>query len=88
MNSKIVNLLTNKWFHVIVSFILTLLIILQEVVLLSNPINPFVGLAFSAVFGLFYEFFHMLATSKKYSIINVLPWIGGGFVACLIMLIF
>lgn len=85
MKDKIVKLITNKWVHGIISFILTLLIILQEV-LLSNPICVWYGLIFSAVFGVFAETIRMIAQGQKYNILNVLPWLIGGVLACLIMM--
>lgn len=85
MKDKIVKLITNKWVHGIISFILTLLIILQEV-LLSNPICVWYGLIFSAVFGVFAEVIRIIAQGQKYNILNVLPWLIGGALACLIMM--
>lgn len=84
MKDKIIKILTNKWVHAAVSFVLTLLIVLQEV-LLDNPTSVWYGLIFSAVFGLFAEFIRWIAQRDGYKIQNVLPWLGGGFVACLIM---
>lgn len=85
MKDKIVKLITNKWVHGIISFILTLLIILQEV-LLSNPICVWYGLIFSAVFGVVAEAIRIIIQRQKYNILNVLPWLIGGALACLIMM--
>lgn len=85
MKDKIVKILTNKWVHGAISFVLTLLIILQEV-LLSNPISIWFGIIFSAVFGLFAELIRMFAQSDGYKILNVLPWLIGGALACLVMM--
>lgn len=85
MKDKIVKLITNKWVHGIISFILTLLIILQEV-LLSNPICVWYGLIFSAVFGVVAEGIRMIIQGQKCNILNVLPWLIGGALACLIMM--
>lgn len=85
MKDKIVKLITNKWVHGIISFILTLLIILQEV-LLSNPICVWYGLIFSAVFGVVAEAIRMIIQGQKCNILNVLPWLIGGALACLTMM--
>lgn len=85
MKDKIVKLITNKWVHGIISFILTLLIILQEV-LLSNPICVWYGLIFSAIFGVVAEAIRIIIQRQKYKILNVLPWLIGGALACLIMM--
>lgn len=85
MKDKIVKLITNKWVHGIISFILTLLIILQEV-LLSNPICVWYGLIFSALFGVVAEAIRIIIQRQKYNILNVLPWLIGGALACLIMM--
>lgn len=86
MKDKIVKILTNKWFHAALSFVLTLLIILQEVIL-GTDVSVWLGLIFSAVFGVFAELFRWIAKRDGYKIVNVLPWLIGGFVACLIMAI-
>lgn len=85
MKDKIVKLITNKWVHGIISFILTLLIILQEV-LLSNPICVWYGLIFSAIFGVVAEAIRIIVQRQKYNILNVLPWLIGGALACLVMM--
>lgn len=84
MKEKVVKILTNKWLHGAVSFILTLLILLQEV-LLSNPITVWYGMIFSVVFGAFVEGIRAIAQGPKYKVLNVLPWLIGGFLACLVM---
>lgn len=84
MSDKVIKILTNKWLHAAVSFVLTLLIVLQEV-LISNPVTVWYGLAFSLVFGVFAEFIRWIAQGDKYKVVNVLPWLGGGLLACLIM---
>lgn len=85
MKDKIVKFITNKWVQGAISFILTFLIILQEV-LLSNPICVWYGLIFSAVFGVVAEGIRMIIQGQKCNILNVLPWLIGGALACLIMM--
>lgn len=84
MKEKFIKVVTNKWFQGAISCILTFLILLQEI-LISNPITVWIGLAFSAVFGLFAEFVRFIA-SGKFNILNVIPWLIGGLIACIIAL--
>lgn len=84
MKEKVVNFLTNKWFHLVLSMILTFLIVLQEIVL-SNPITVWYGLAFSAIFGLFYCFIYYIAR-KQFDWRKLIYWIIGGLIACIIAL--
>lgn len=84
MESKWFKILTNKWLHMAISFVWVLLIILQEV-LLGNDFNVWFGMVFSFVFGALFEFFRYVAERKYYNVVRIIPWLIGGFLACLVM---
>ena len=86
MKEKIMNVLTNVWFQGAVSLILTFLIVWQEIFLGTDK-SVWLGLIFSAVFGLFYEFIRWMAVRDKYNFKNLIPWICGGIVACLLAML-
>jgi len=85
---KILSVLTSKWAYFVYAIILAFLASFQEIALGNEVVAWIMGLAVAVGFGLIAEAFRKIINYDKYILKNVLPWLIGGVVGCLISYLF
>jgi len=85
---KILSVLTSKWAYAVYAAILAFLASFQEIALGNEVVAWIMGLAVAVGFGMIAEAFRKVINYDKYILKNVLPWLIGGVVGCLIAYLF
>lgn len=81
-------ILTSKWAQAVYALVLSALMAWQEVSLGGSLTGALMGMVTATAFGLMVETIRFAMKHGGWTIVNVLPWIGGGIVGAAIVAAF